>query len=196
MIRITANFVSGKSFVSEDNDFSEINFDFQNNNNNHLFDKLEKIMMEKFIKYQENFVNSMANYFSAKPKCVQDIMNEYGKIISFDVWDLKNNMKTHITGYDVFAVNDESGNDPTFWENGFVYVVKHGSEFNTISELDDCIDLVHNDICECEEEHEDTHPDLIYAVSLKDLVNEAISSGLLQKLAKKTRFKLNKSIKL
>lgn len=190
MIRITANFVSGKSFGSEDNDFKEINFDFQDGNNNHLFDKLEKIMMENLIKHQEKFVNGMRNYFSAKPKSIQDIVNEYGKIISFEVCDLNNNMKAHITGYDVLAVNDESGYEPTFWENGFVYVVKHGSEFKSISELDDCIDLAHNDICECKEEHEDTHPDLIYAVSLKDLVDAAISSGLLQKLAKKTRLDL------
>lgn len=185
MIRIAANFVSGKSFDSEDKDFSEINFDFKNNNNNHLFDKLEKIMMERFIKYKEKFVNGMENYYSAKPKSIQDIMDEYGKIISFEVWDLKNNLKTHITGYDVFAVNDESGNDPTFWENGFVYVVKHDSPFLHISDLDNTQDIEF--MSEGEEEPHNAKEDLLYAVSLKDLVNEAISSGLLQKLAKKTR---------
>lgn len=184
MIRITANFVSGKSFDSEDNDFSEINFDFKNNNNNHLFDKLEKLMMEKFIKHQEKFVNGMENYFSAKPKSIQDIMDEYGKIISFEVWDLKNNMKTHITGYDVFAVENKSGLRPMFLQDSLVYVVKNPSDFDVIGELDGNQEHI------CDEKNcnlNDCSNDLLYAVSLKDLVDAAISSGLLQKLAKKTR---------
>lgn len=79
----------------------------------------------------------------------------------------------------ILSVNDESG-DATFFSGGFVYVVDEskpveGNVYN-VSELDDISD-------------DDHAPEaLVYAVSLEDLVKAAHESGLLDKLARKTRF--------
>ncbi len=79
----------------------------------------------------------------------------------------------------VFAVNDESG-DATFWNDGFVYVVDESklgpNGFIIVPEVDD----------KCEKHY---NPEaLIHAVSLKDLVQAAIDSGLMDTLQRKTRF--------
>lgn len=79
----------------------------------------------------------------------------------------------------ILSVNDESG-DATFFSGGFVYVVDEskttdGNVYN-VSELDNLFNEYHSPEA------------LVYAVSLEDLVKAAHESGLLDKLAHKTRF--------
>jgi hypothetical protein len=88
----------------------------------------------------------------------------------------------------VMAVCDESG-DATFWEDGFVYVTdskKYDENIDAddlnISDLDNADKGIANEYSE--------HEALVYAVSLKDLVQAAIESGLMDKLQRKTRYNM------
>ena len=84
-----------------------------------------------------------------------------------------------ISGCKIAAVNDEFGSDPTYWENGFVYVYDDSSleeEVLYMSELDN-------------EAEDNFKPDCLkYSISLRELVLAAKKAGILDKLAKKTRF--------
>jgi|688.fasta_scaffold624396_2 hypothetical protein len=86
-----------------------------------------------------------------------------------------------ISGCKIVAVNDESGYDPTCWDNGFVYIYDDSSleeEVIYMSELDD------KDATGFKPEA------LLYAVSLRELVLEAKKAGILDKLTKRTRMDL------
>lgn len=79
----------------------------------------------------------------------------------------------------IISVNDESG-DATFFSGGFVYVfdetkIKENGLY-CVSEIDDISNEYHSPEA------------LVYAVSLEALVKAAHECGLLDKLARKTRF--------
>lgn len=88
----------------------------------------------------------------------------------------------------VMAVCDESG-DPTFWHDGFVYVVDESQYTDKMK--DDFhvsgLDCVVEDALEDQDQEHKEADALVYAVSLKDLVHAAIESGLMDKLKRKTR---------
>lgn len=75
----------------------------------------------------------------------------------------------------ITSVNDESGSDPTYFQDGFVYVYHPIHGITNMKDLDD-------------KDSKDFEPEaLLYAVSLRELVLAAKEAGILDKLAKRTR---------
>lgn len=95
----------------------------------------------------------------------------------------------------VMAVCDESG-DATFWHDGFVYVVDESQYTDNMKDNFHVsgLDCVVDDALEDQEQeyydnfkHKEADA-LVYAVSLKELIQAAIDSGLMDTLQRKTRF--------
>lgn len=89
--------------------------------------------------------------------------------------------------YNIFAIENCSGLDSILLEEAFVYLVNKESNFESVGQLDGNVEhICDNENCNLE----DCSKDLIYAFLLKDLIDEAIKSGLLQKIPRKTRPKI------